>query len=748
MPGLPGRFPDHCRGGAGPLLQNPRLAGEIPLFIDGIRCASCIWLLEKLLQRQPGIQTVRINYGTHRARIQFSPAQTSPYRIFATISQLGYLPHPFHPGVAEKSAAEEQRSLLIRFGTAAFLSMQLMAFSFALYAGYFHGIAPQMRQLLQAFAAVVATPVVFYSGWPFLAGAWRSLRNRSASMDLLIALGVITAYGYSLVMLFQGGEIYFDTAAMIITLILLGRLFESAARKRSIAGIDRLLQLAPNTAHRLVGDRLETIASSRLVPGDLILVRPGERIPVDGRILEGATEIDESMISGEPLPVLRQPRDRVAAGCLNITTAVRLQVERIAAESFIARMARLVEEAQARKAPIQSLADRVATIFIPLVSLVALGTWIFWAVVSTSQATAILNAISVLIVACPCALGLATPTAVLAASGSAAGRGILFRGGDILEATARIDLIAFDKTGTLTQGHPEIAAIVTAPQQSEKGLLTIAASVEQGSTHPLARAVLKEARRHGVQPIAPPAVTTLPGRGLRAEISNGTILVGSRALLNEAGVAIPPAAASPSTEVHISCAGQWQGTLLIRDPLRADATGTLSKLHALGLQTVLLTGDRAETAGAVSAALTIAEYHAEMSPMEKSRWIGDRQQAGHKIMMVGDGINDAPALSLADVGCAMAGGTDIALETSELVLTRPRLSRLYDALVIARKTLTIIRQNLFWAFTYNLITIPLAASGHLAPVWAAAAMATSSVLVVGNSLRLGHQVRRSFSVVT
>ena len=731
---------------AGHVILRDETTANISLIIEGIRCASCVWLLEKLLVREAGVTAIRVNYGTHRAVIRFNPQATTPAKVFSAISRLGYLPHPFSPGAAQQAAAREQRSLLIRFGTAAFLSMQLMGFSFALYGGYFHGIDPEIRQLIQYFAAAVATPVVLYSGWPFLAGAWRSLKNRSASMDLLISLGVSTAYCYSIYAMFKGGEVYFDTSAMIITLILLGRLFESSARNRSISGIDKLLRLAPDSASRVDGDEINTVASASLTPGDTILVRPGERIPVDCQVLSGDTEVDESTVTGEPMPILRQAGDKVSAGSLNLSTSIRLKVEKVAAESFIARMARLVEEAQNRKAPIQSMADRVATLFVPMVTTIAIGTWAFWWFNGASHGEALLNAVSVLIVACPCALGLATPTAVLAASGNAAGKGILFRGGDILELTSRVDLIAFDKTGTLTHGQPTVEQIIPASGQTETTLLELASRAESGSSHPLAMAVLARAKTAGIQPGPAGLVTAVPGRGLKMQCKDGEILAGSRTFLTESGVEVPTIDSGTRTEVHLSLGGIWQGLLLLHDPLRQEAQQTVRELKKLGLDMVLLTGDRPETAQQVSENLAMPDYLANMSPADKTAWIETRQGDNHTVMMVGDGINDAPALSLADVGCAMAGGTDIALETSDLVLTRPDLESLHIAIFIARKTMQVIKQNLFWAFSYNLVTIPLAASGKLAPVWAAAAMAGSSILVVSNSLRLGRLVRRTFSV--
>lgn len=721
-------------------------SAEISLIIEGIRCASCVWLLEKLLNKESGIDTILVNYGTHRAQIRFNPLEISPVKIFSTISRLGYLPHPFTSGAAHQAAAREQRSLLIRFGTAAFLSMQVMGFSFALYGGYFHGIEPGIRQMIQYIAAAVTTPVVFYSGWPFLAGAWRSLMNRAPSMDLLIALGVLSAYSYSLFTLIVGGEVYFDTAAMIITLLLLGRLFESSARNRSISGIDKLLHLAPDSANLIDGEDLRTVASTSLTPGDLILVRPGERIPVDCRIQLGASELDESTITGEPMPMLRKQGDSVSAGTLNLSTSIRLIVDRVAAESFVARMARMVEEAQNRKAPIQSLADSVATLFVPFVTLIAIGTWIFWFFSSVPHTEALLNAVAVLIVACPCALGLATPTAVLVASGNAATRGLLFRGGDILELTARINLVAFDKTGTLTLGKPTVEQTVLAPGQSEEELLRLASLVEGGSSHPISISIIAKAKASGILPGTAESVDTVPGRGLRMACMNEEVLVGSRVFLTENGVKIPAVESGSLTEVHVSLGSSWLGTFLIQDPLRDETILTVKKLQQLGLQTVLLTGDRLETARQVCAKLAIVNYRSNLSPADKAAWIDEQQQAGQKVMMVGDGVNDAPALSTADVGCTMAGGTDIALETSDLVLTRPELGRLFEAIFIARKTLQVIKQNLFWAFSYNIVAIPLAASGMLAPVWAAAAMASSSVLVVSNSLRLGRLIRRTFSV--
>ena len=731
---------------AGHVVTHNETSAETALIIEGIRCASCVWLLEKLIVKVQGVEAIRVNYGTHRAQIRFNPKEVGPKDIFTSIGRLGYLPHPYTSGAAQQAAAKEQRSLLIRFGTAAFLSMQVMGFSFALYGGYFHGIDPGIRETIQYFAAAVSTPVVFYSGWPFFSGAMRSVRNKAPSMDLLITLGVVTAYSYSIYSMFAGGEVYFDTAAMIITLILLGRLFEGSARNRSISSIDKLLRLAPESANLITGEDIQLVASTSLQPGDLILVRPGERIPVDGKIHEGKTELDEATISGEPMPVPRQPGDTVLAGTLNLSYSIHLSVEKVAAESFIARMALMVEEAQNRKAPIQSLADKVATLFVPFVTLTAAATWLFWFFNDTQSTTALLNAVSVLIVACPCALGLATPTAVLVASGHAATRGILFRGGDILEMTARIGTIAFDKTGTLTLGKPAIVKILPAPGHSEESLLRIASQVENGSSHPIARGIIARAKAAGVHVGSTHSVETIPGRGLRMKNSEGEVLVGSLAFLEECHVEVPAIESEALTEVYVSQAGHWVGTLLIADPLREEAAYAVEQLQKMGLNTVLLTGDRLATAQEVSNKLSISDFHTNLNPSDKAEWIRTHQVAGEKIMMVGDGINDAPALSLAEVGCAMAGGTDIALETSDLVLTRANLKRLFEAIYIARKSLLVIKQNLFWAFAYNMVTIPLAASGNLAPVWAALTMASSSVIVVGNSLRLGRSIRRTFSV--
>ena len=716
---------------------------EISLLVDGIRCATCVWLLERVLQEKIGVEDIRVNYGTHRARIIFNPEVITPGSLLNAISQLGYLPRPFSQNAVQEAAAREQKSLLIRFGTAAFLSMQLMGYTLALYAGYFQGIDPGIRQIIQYFAAAVTTPVVLYSGWPFLSGAWRSLINRAPNMDLLIALGVSTAYGYSLYSMLQGGEVYFDTAAMIVTLILLGRLFENSARNRSMSGIDKLLQLAPETAQLVDGELTRTVQSISLQPGDLILVLPGERVPVDSVVFEGESEFDESTITGEALPVCRSAGEPIASGSLNLSNSITLQVIRVAAESFVSRMNRMVEEAQNRKAPVQSLADRVATIFVPIVIAIALATWGYWSLTGAGQMTAILNAVAVMIVACPCALGLATPTAVLVATGQAATFGILFRGGDILEAVSRADTIVFDKTGTLTRGKPVVTDMIPAPDISQAQLLKSAGSAAAGSTHPLALAIVNQAIAESVSltPIA--SIETIPGRGLLAESDNTNYRLGSRLYLQENNIAVPTQQPHTCTEVHLAIDQKYYGLFLFQDPLREEAQTTVGRLHNAGFRTVLLTGDRPEPTIQIARQVGISSFHTEMKPEDKAEWLRQEQQAGHNLIMVGDGINDAPALSQANIGCAMAGGTDIALETSDLVLTRPDLGKLFTAIILARKSLATIRQNLFWAFSYNLIAIPLAATGLLAPVWAAAAMATSSIIVIGNSLRLGQRLKNS-----
>ncbi len=707
---------------------------EISLLVSGIRCAACVWLIETLLTKTPGINSATINYSTHRGQVRFDPEQISPSQVFATIASLGYAPRPYSSDAARTMQEEEWKTLLIRFVTAAFLSMQLMGYAIALYGGYFRGMEPGTRHLMQVLAGLVATPVVFFSGAPFLQGAWRSVRNLAPNMDLLIALGVLAAYLYSIGALLLGGEVYFETSAMVITLILLGRLLENSARRRAMAGIDSLLRLAPDTAWLEQDGDLVRVESSRLRANDVIQVRPGERFPADAVLLDHDTEVDESMLTGESVPVLKQCGETVLSGSLNISTAVRARVERPAGASFMARIARMAQEAQNRKAPVQGLADRVASIFVPLVILIAAATGIFWFAMLHEPVQPLLHAVSVLVVACPCALGLATPTAILVATGVGAGRGILFRGGDTLEATARLTVAAFDKTGTLTSDDPQVTRIAPFHVDARR-LLALAARAEAGSSHPIARGILARARQEGIR-CPDKGGTIVAGRGVRVETEEGLLLAGNREFMAMHGITPPPAETTRFTEVHVALAGVYMGCLLLETRMRPEAPGVMEQMERLGLRTLLLTGDHDGAAARIAQETGIREYVANMAPEEKAARIRAMQEAGETVLMVGDGVNDAPALSEAAVGCAMGSGTDMALATSDLVLVHDNLEQLAPALLLARRTLRIIRQNLFWAFTYNLVALPLAASGRLAPVWAATAMAASSVLVVANSLRL------------
>jgi len=719
-------------------------ASAIDVIIDGIRCASCVWLNEKIIARIPGVLEVRVNYATGRARVLFDPAEVTPAAIFSRIAQIGYAPRPYTETAAREGARLEQKELLYRFGTAIFLTMQLMAYAFALYAGYFQGIDLQMKNYLQFFSLLVTTPVVFYCGWPFLAGAWRGVANRSPNMELLIAIGALSSYGYSVYATFAGGEVYYETAAMIVTLILAGRLLENAAKRRASGGIERLLGLCSVQARRFAGETLETVDPSQLRPGDLILVAPGERFPVDGRIEEGTTDVDESAATGEAVPLVKGAGESVIAGSSNLTGAVRVRCEREAADSFISRVARLVEEAQSRRAPIQGAADRVSAYFVPAVLTLSLATFCWQYVSGGVFGASLMSALAVVVIACPCALGLATPTAILAGTGAAASSGVIFKGGDILERLSRVTLAVFDKTGTLTCGRPELIEVRPAAGTDRRELVALAAAIESGSLHPIGKAVRDYAEENRIAYPTGTELKGVAGGGVTGRVAGEPVALGSIPFLQGLGVAgVPDATGSPggSMIVCVARAGRYCGALLLKDRMRDDAPALASYFNRAGIRTMLLSGDRQVSAEKAAAAAGIGTGIGGLSPADKAARIELLREGGATVLMVGDGINDAPALSAADVGCAVAGGTDIAIETSDLVLVKPDLERLALAHRVARRTMSVVRQNLVWAFLYNAIGIPLAMTGRLTPIYAAAAMALSSVCVVGNSLRLMRTTR-------
>ena len=715
---------------------------EADLVISGIRCASCVWLIERYLGGRPGVLSARVNFVTGRARVSWDPSDTGIADVVLAIRALGYTPFPPGSLPAGDALRRETSDLLLRFGTAAFLSMQVMLFTAGLYAGYFQGIDAGYAQLFRWLCFLLSTPVVFYSGAPFLFGALRGARHGAFGMDALVVLGAFSAYGYSTASLVLGGDVYFDTATMILTLILLGRYIEAGAKARAAEGISRLVRLAPVTARKAVpGGGTADVPVASLAAGDLVEVVPGERMPVDGTVIEGASEADEALLSGESAPVPKTAGDAVVAGALNGTGRLLVRVARTGADTVLSRIVQAVEEAQARKAPIQRLADRVVSVFVPSIVLVAAGTILFRLHGGIPPHAALMAGISVLVIACPCALGLATPLAVLVGTTSAQARGILVRGGDVLEQASRVRCVLFDKTGTLTLGRPRLTDVEGIGIGREDAL-RLAASLEASSEHAIGRAIAEAcpaARRLPVR-----GFRAHPGEGIEGEIGGVRYLLGRPELLGRFGVAVDGEtsrayaahSAARRTAVLLSDGSRPLAILATEDALRPEAAEAVSLLRASGIAVGMVTGDDPGVAARVAGEAGIADVRARVTPEGKRVEVRRARERSGSVLVVGDGVNDAPALAEADVGVAMGRGTGLAIHIAGATLMTEDLLRIPAFLALSRATMRVIRQNLFWAFSYNLVAIPLAVAGKLHPIAAAAFMAGSSLVVVGNSLRL------------
>jgi Cu2+-exporting ATPase len=725
---------------------------DTDVILDGIRCASCVWLVEKILTGTAGVSSARVNYATHRARIRWNPALTDIGRIAGRIASIGYSPKPFHVSAHEEELKRQKKDLLIRFGTAAFFSMQLMMYSIALYAGFFQGISTGMRVTLQVISLCLATPVLFYSGMPFITGALTGLKGRTFNMDSLIITGAGSAYLYSVYQIIAGGEVYFDTSAMIITLILLGRYIETAAKGRASEVITGLMSLSPEETRLMKSPEegtqvAETVPLSLVREDDLIEVLPGDRVPLDGVVTEGESDIDESMLTGESRPASKKKGSEVFCGTQNLLGRFVFRVTRAGDETVLSQIIRTVEDAQARRAPVQHLVDRVVRYFVPAVLLLSAVTALWWFYHLSETATALMNAVSVLVIACPCALGLATPLAILVGTTRGASKGILIKGGDIVEAAKEIDTVVLDKTGTITEGKQELLSY-RGVGISDYEALRIAVSLERLSEHAISKAIVgfdEDVPSYDVS-----GFMAMPGRGVKGLVKGREVMAGARhfvcvegpgqdSVLDEESMSwVASQERSGATVVFLSVDRVLSGIFIISDSVRTEAKEAVKGLRDMTFDVFMVTGDSAHAAARVAGEVNLDEgsVMAGRSPVEKVGIIEEMQKKGKKVAMVGDGINDAPALTRADVGIAMGRATDIALESSDIVLMKNDLRMVPAAVGLSRKTYAIIKQNLFWAFVYNMIVLPLAVAGLLHPIFAAISMTLSSLSVVGNSLRL------------
>jgi Cu+-exporting ATPase len=740
-------------------LQQQSLAATatLDLSVGGMTCASCVMRVERALKNVPGVQDVSVNLATESARVVTTEGEDMDARLRRAVRAAGYEPR------AASSADDEAAALSPwhGFGPVAVglaLSIPLLAPMLGSPFGQDWMLPPWLQLLL-------ATPVQFWLGARFYRAGWHAAKARTGNMDLLVALGTSAAFGLSLWLWWRAatGEhaghegamphLYFEASAVVITLVLLGKWLEARAKRQATSAIRALQQLRPEVAH-LVGVRGESdVPLAEVMVGDRLAVRPGERVPADARVIEGQSEVDESMLTGEPLPVAKGPGDALTGGAVNGDGRMVIEVRAVGAESVLARIIRLVEDAQAAKAPIQRLVDKVAAVFVPVVLVIALFTLAGWLLAGAGIETALIHAVAVLVIACPCALGLATPVAVMAGTGVAARHGILIKDARALEIAHRVDTVAFDKTGTLTLGRPVLTALrpVAGGSITEDQLLATAASLQGGSEHPLARAVLTAAAQRGVQ--APPlgAMQAMPGRGVRGEVNGATWAIASLRWCRELdampaatdieGLQAQGATVSALLRFDEAGAAHVQALLAFADEPKPQAAEAIRTLRARGLRVVMISGDNLRAAQAMAARLGIAieDVRADVLPADKAAQVSALRKDGHVVAMVGDGANDAPALAAADVGIAMApsgGGTDVAMEAAGITLMRGDLALVAEALELSARTVAKIRQNLFWAFAYNVAGIPLAAFGLLSPVVAGAAMALSSVSVMANALLL------------
>ncbi|CAM4417594.1 MULTISPECIES: heavy metal translocating P-type ATPase [Paenibacillus] len=726
---------------------------QATLQITGMTCAACAARIEKGLNRLPGVEQANVNLALETAQVTYEPGEVSLEQIIDKVSKLGYgaIPKPSEQESEDIRAREirKQRNKLIVSAVLALPLLWAMAGHFSFTSWIW---TPELF-MNPWFQLALATPVQFIIGRGFYVGAYKALRSRSANMDVLVALGTSAAYFYSLYLSLDAlsmphghtPQLYYETSSILITLILLGKWFEALAKGRSSQAIKTLMGLQAKTA-LVVKDGVETVVPiEAVVPGDLLIVKPGEKIPVDGIVAGGSSAVDESMLTGESIPVEKKAGDPVIGATVNKHGVLRVEASKVGRDTALAQIIRVVEEAQGSKAPIQRVADVISGIFVPIVVGIAVVTFLVWffLVAPGSFAEALEKAIAVLVIACPCALGLATPTSIMAGSGRAAEYGILFKGGEHLETAQGLDAIVLDKTGTITRGQPELRQIVPAGGWDEAELLRLVGAAERSSEHPLADAVVAGARARGLDLPEATAFEAVPGHGITAAVLGRRVLAGTRRLMAREGVdvsaALPEMAAleaAGNTVLLIAADGVYAGMVAVSDTVKDTSKAAVARLKAMGLHVVMITGDNERTAKAIAAEVGIDEVLAEVLPEGKAAEVKKLQERGLKVAMVGDGINDAPALAVADVGIAIGTGTDVAMEAADVTLMRGDLEGVPDAIAMSKRTMGNIKQNLFWALAYNTIGIPVAAAGFLAPWLAGAAMALSSVSVVLNALRL------------
>ncbi len=705
------------------------------LAIEGMTCASCALLIEMDLQRDPRVSEASVSFGSGAAIVRGGLSQDE---IALRVARLGYRASPMDSLTQRQLLIQSERERVRAAGRRALLAGLLTVPVMTL------GMAMHRSRLLRLLEWALATPVVFWAGWPFFEKAWRLARQRASNMDTLIALGAGSAYAYSVATLWwRGRHVYFEAAAGIVSFVLLGRYLEERAKGKASEAIRGLVELQPQTAALIdeSGERQVPVDSLRV--GDLLLVRPGDRIPTDGLVTGGASEVDESMVTGESLPVAKAAGDRVTGGCVNGFGLLRVQVTAVGTDTVLSGIVRMVDEAQAGKLPVQKLVDRVSAVFVPGVMAVAGLTFLGWIGRGARLTNALSNAIAVLLIACPCSLGLATPAAIMVSTGRAARQGIYVRNGEALELAARLEVVVFDKTGTLTEGRPRVTDLVNVSRESDVFLLEHALAVESGSEHFLGRAIAAHAREQGLSAAEADGFQAHPGRGVQARVGDRRVLLGNRDYLEEQGVRTgriksraARLAAQGKTPVYMALDGNAAALFGVADRARPGARVAVERLHRLGVRTLLVTGDVQAAADHVAAEVGIAEVIAQARPEDKLAVIEGLRAQGARVGMIGDGVNDAPALAAADVGFAVGGGTEVAMEAAHLTIASGDLERVAQAIDLCRRTLSVVHQNLVWAFGYNTLAIPIAASGRLSPMVASAAMAMSSVSVVTNSLRL------------